>query len=220
MIVFPRPIPSVGAMAQAFELERVDYLSPEGGGRIGGVSAGQPLWKMAVSLNNLKERDADLWRAWVLAQRGPQRHFLGFDIDRRMPIRHRDGRPFTKRAASWSESLNDDNLALLTLNGLLPGTILSIGDYVGFRWDAAGAPAGTFRRRALVRVIAGGVGGAEGSITVAVEPSVPPVVPPNAEAHLDMPACLMRLTEAKLGEQVIGYTAAGSRISAIQDLLP
>lgn len=221
MILRLPEMPTMGLMLSSFEPDRLDYLSPEGSGRLGAISAGEPLWMLTGTLNNLSVEDSDFWRAWASARRGPQRHFLGFDPDRRVPRRHLDGRPFTRAASSWSEATDADGFSQLTLNGLLTGTILSLSDYIGFRWDAAGDPAGSFRRRALVRVVAGGFVDGSGSITVAIEPAVPRVVPPGAQAHLDRPACLMRLTpETKLGDQAIGYTSAGGRIVAIQDLLP
>lgn len=215
MISFPRPMPIVGSVSGSFEIERVDYLSPEAGGRMGAVAAGSPLWRMSLSLTNMDVARGDIWRAWVAVQRGPGRTFFGYDVVRRVPRLHAGGRPFTKQAASWSQAVNADGLALLTLTGLMPGMTLSLGDYVGFRWGTD--------RRSIVRVVAGASVGATGSLIVAVEPPVPTITPAAAVAVFDRPDCLMRLVpgEASMGEQGLGgLTSAGGSIVAIQDLLP
>jgi hypothetical protein len=224
-------MPRAGALAQSFEPERVDYLAPEAGGSVGGVTAGPPLWKSEVSLNNLEPEDADTWRAWRDRMRGAQRAFLGFDLDRPFPKRHASGfsrmrkiggTPFTGAASAWSQAFDEEDNVVLTLQGLPAGLILSPIDYVGFKWDAAGAEAGSHGRRALVRVVVAAMAGANGQVDVMVEPAVPLAVPPAAIAHLDNPACLMKLItgETKFGRQMPGYTASGGEIVAIQDLRP
>jgi hypothetical protein len=45
--------PTSGAAQQQFELQRVDYGAPEAGGRVGGVQAGFPLWKLVWTLGNV-----------------------------------------------------------------------------------------------------------------------------------------------------------------------
>jgi hypothetical protein len=229
MTAIPLSMPRVGAIGQSFEPERIDYLAPETGGQLGGVTAGAPIWKLEVSLNNLRPDDADAWRAWRDRQRGAQRAFLGFDLDRPFPKRHAagfgrmrtiNGTPFSGSAGGWNQAFDADDNAVLTLQSLPAGLILSPIDYVGFKWDAAGDEAGSYRRRALVRVVAGGVAAASGALSVIVEPAVPLAVPPSAIAHLDNPACLMKLVpgETRLGRQMAGYMAAGGEIVAIQDL--
>ncbi len=232
-ITFPRDMPSVAALSIYFELERVDFLSPEAGGRLGAVSAGQPLWKMALSLQNMTSANADVWRAWVAAQRGAQRQFYGRDLDRPYPKAHRngfagmvralDGLPFNGSASSWTRFVDADGNERVTLTNLPAGLTLGTGDYIGFRWDQAGAGAGNMKRRALVRVVEGGTTAASGQQTFSVEPSVPLIVPPTAIAHIDNPVCLMRLVpeETQLGEQGLGaITNAGVRVVGLQDLLP
>lgn len=230
MITFPRDMPSVGAMAQSFEPDRVDYLSPEAGGRLGAVSAGQPLWSMVVSLNNMVPDDADIWRAWVPLQRGAQRLFYGRDLDRPYPKAYRNGfagltraggGAFDGSATSWSEAMDSENNSRVTLNGLPANFPLGLCDYIGFKWDDAAYAAGNKKRRALVRVVEAATGSAGGVVTVTSEPPIPLVVPVGAVAHLDNPLCLMRLVtqETKLGEQgLMATTIAGGRIVALQDL--
>lgn len=221
-ITYPRPMPEVGSMSISFETQQVDYMSPETGGRIGAVAAGFPLWRMRLSLQNMNVRDADIWRAFIATLRGSRRAFLAHDITRRRPRFPTDG-PFSDVAGGWSQAINAEGDAILTLAGLLPGMPLWIGDYVGFRWDAAGADEGSYGRRALVRVVETGVANAFGTAVVTVEPPVPTVVPVDAQAHFGRPSCLMRIVtgSTQLGEQVLGgYTAQGGTIEAVQELLP
>lgn len=230
MITFPRDMPSVGALAQSFEPDRVDYLSPEAGGRLGSVAAGSPLWKMAISLQNMAPDDADIWRAWVPAQRGSGRLFYGRDLDRPYPKAYRSGfagmtrvggGAFDGSATSWSEALDTENSSRVTLNGLPANFVLSLVDYIGFRWDDPAYSAGNMKRRALVRVVEAATGSAGGAVTVTSEPAIPLVVPVGAVAYLNNPVCLMRLAseDTQLGEQGLqGMTAAGGRIVALQDL--
>ena len=212
-IAFPRTMPSVGALGSSFELERVDFLSPEAGGRLGAVTAGFPLWRLSLGLQNMLAADADVWRAWVLAQRGAQRQFYGRDLDRPVPRFHAGGRPYTRTTEAWAQAIDGEGNAVLTLENMQAGMVLSFGDYVGFVWDDT--------KRSLVRVVEGGLAGADGSLTVTVEPPVPTVTPADATANLNRPTCLMRLVtpETRLGEQMPGgYTSAGGQIVAVQDL--
>ena len=222
-IVFPRPMPAVGAMSVTFEPAGVDYMSPETGARIGAVAAGWTLWRMRVSLNNMAEPDSDLWREWLASMRGSRRLLLGRDLSRPGPRFHADGIPFGPQPSGWSQTISADGNAILHLAGMQPGSVISVTDYIGFKWDALGAAAGTYGRRALVRACERAIVAADGSASMIVEPPVHNVVPPGAKAHLDQPACLMRLVtgSTQLGEQVVdGYTASGGTIEAVQDLLP
>lgn len=213
-LVFPRLMPRVGANSQSFEPQEIGFLSPEQGGRLGSIRAGTPIWTMMVDLNNMREHDADTWRAWVAAQRGPGRWFYGFEIGREVPRFHRGGTPFTATPSGWSQAIAGDGTAYLTLHGLLPGMHLTTGDYAGFKWDGW--------KRSLVRALEPAQADAGGNATFAIEPPVHPVTPPGASANLNRPDCLMRLDIAntKLGRQTLGYTAAGSSLSAAQDLIP
>lgn len=219
-LIYPRTMPEVGTQAISFEPSQVDYMSPETGGRIGAIAAGFPLWRMRLSLANMSEADADIWRAFVSTLRGPRRQFLARDILRDKPKRMG---AFSQTATDWTQSISDDGDALLALEGLMVGMVLGLGDYIGFRWDSADADAGAFDRRALVRVVEAGAADASGDLTVTVEPPVPTIVPADAEAYFHKPNCLMRLVpgSTQLGEQVLGgYTAQGGVIEAVQELLP
>jgi hypothetical protein len=210
-------------MSVTFEPSGVDYMSPETGARIGAVAAGWTLWRLRASLNNMAVADADLWRAWLATMRGSRRLLLGRDLSRPGPLYHAGGIPFGAQPASWSQTITAEGDAILHLTGLQPASVISTGDYIGFKWDAAGAATGSFGRRALVRACERAIVGADGTAAMTVEPPVHNIVPPTAKAHLDAPACLMRLVtgSTQLGEQVVGgYTASGGAIEAVQDLLP
>lgn len=222
-IVYPRPIPDVGASSVSFEPSGVDYLSPETGARIGAMAAGWTIWGLKVSLANMEQRDADIWRAWLATLRGARRLFLGRDLSRPGPRFHASGIPFGPQPSGWSQTITSDGDAILRLTGLQRASVISIGDYIGFKWDAEGAAPGTFGRRALVRACEPAIVGADGTAAMTVEPPVHNIVPAGAMAHLDEPACLMRIVtgSTQLGEQVLGdYTSSGGAIEAIQDLLP
>lgn len=212
-LTFPMAMPTVGAKAQTFEPERVDFLSPEAGGNLGAMTAGFPRWLMKVTLNNMTFDDADIWRAWLAVQRGPQRPFFAFDIDRQHPRFHRDGRPYNPTPTSWAQSIDGNDVAVLQLGGLLAGQTVALGDYIGFTWGPA--------KRALCRAVETVRTGASGSVAVSVEPPLPPIVPASAAVTLRKAGCMMRLVtgETKLGEQGLGYFTGGSTISAAQHLV-
>jgi hypothetical protein len=211
---FPQTMPMVGVMSNAFEPQRVDFLSPEAGGRLGAISAGMPLWTLALNLNNMRPDDADIWTAFLDTQRGAQRQWYGFDPDRRVPRVALGGRPFTAAPSSWSQTIADDGTAYLTLRGLMPGEVISRRDYVGFAWDGW--------KRSLTRSVEQVSADASGSATFAVEPPLTAVTPLTATATLKNPTCLMRLDtkNTKLGQMAIGYMASGGAIAAVQDLVP
>jgi hypothetical protein len=222
-IVYPRPMPDVGASSVSFEPAGVDYMSPETGARIGAIAAGWTLWRMKVSLANMRTPDADLWRAWVATLRGSRRLLLGRDLSRPGPRFHAGGIPFGPQPSGWSQTITGEGDGILQLAGLQRGAVISVGDYIGFKWDAAGEAAGSFGRRALVRACEKAKVGADGVAVMTVEPPVHNIVPAGAKAHLDEPACLMRIvtSSTQLGEQVLGdYTSSGGAIEAVQDLLP
>jgi hypothetical protein len=207
-------MPRVGINSQSFEPQEVAYLSPEQGGRLGSVRAGTPVWTMNMDLNNMLEPNADIWRAWVSSQRGSGRLFYAYELGREVPRFHRGGTPFTAAPSGWSQTINSDGTALLSLQGLMRGMYITPGDYVGFRWDGW--------KRSLVRAVEAAKVGTDGVATFAIEPPVHRATPAGATANLNGPDCLMRLNSAntKIGRQVIGYTSAGSTISAAQDIVP
>lgn len=225
-----REFPKDGVARQQFVLDRVDYVAPETSGRMGGVQAGWPRWTAVWTLGNLKGETSDEWEAMLTSMRGQQRRALARDLRRPFPIAHpggfrsmltAGGAPFFGSASSWSSAIDADGECRLTLAGVPSGLILSPIDYVGFKWDGAGSASGAYDRRALVRVAHGGGAraAADGTITVSVEPTVPTMVPPGATAHLDRPACLMKLTpDTSIAEVDRLLKIRGSKISAVQVL--
>ena len=217
-LITPATLPLPGPRDQIFELERIDYLAPEARGRIGGITAGFPLWKTTLTLGTMSRDMSYAIRAFVTGQRGAQRLFYGFEVARQMPRAYPYGLPsgFSGAATSWSQTIDSNGFAVLTLNGLPRGLTLLAGDYVDFRW-------GTYQR-ALVRLIEGGVANGSGVLSASVEPAVPALVPNSgtpAIAHIDHPACLMKLMpETQLGAAGRRGAIESGTIVAIQDLLP
>jgi hypothetical protein len=222
-IIFPRAMPSAGVTKESFEIQRVDFLSPEAVGRLGGITAGFPLWGADWTLPTVGQDRADEWRAWVSAQRGPGRLFFGCEQARPFPRAYPNGfggmvraggGAFDGKAITWSVNGTRD---VLTLTGLPAGFAFTWGDYAGFEWVTSGQA-----RRALVRsvdvpLVANGAG----QLVVTIEPPLYRDVPVGAVANLDRPNCLMKLVP---GEIQIGgktrQTAITGQIKALQQLLP
>jgi hypothetical protein len=225
----PLTMPTSGAALQEFEPQRVDFTAPEASGRIGGVQAGFPLWLAVWTLGKFGPDISDAWRAFFASLRGATRRFLGRPKDRPFPKAHiagfagmtrAGGGSFDGSATSWSETLNSDDDAELTLQGMPDGLELSIGDYIDFRYAATDAEVAGVPWRALVRVTEGGVADVTGEIMVIVEPPVPAAVPPGAIAHLDNPACVMALVTDKSRLDAIDRRLAvrGGTIVGLQDI--
>ena len=222
-----------GIARVTFEPERVDYAAPEASGRQGGVQAGFPLWAARFEIDRSDPVSADIWRAFLLRLRGRTRSFYGWDPTRRRPINYRFGfgglvragsaTPFTGSALTWSQAINADGDAEITLTGLPAGFVIGIGDYLGFKWDASGASAGSYERRTVARAVLPVVANGAGQAVMIVEPPVDPlVVPPGAIAHFDDPACVMRLVpeQTDLGPIAHAGVLSGATIVAVQDLRP
>lgn len=222
----PVEMPTTYVAQQSFEIQRDDQLSPEASGRLGGVQNGFPLWSAIYTLGRMPEDDSDTWRAWFTGQRGQVRRFIAHDLSRLYPKLYPDGfgafGAFTGAAADWSESVDSDGDSSLTLNlgSDAAGLILSIGDYIDFRWSATETAISGLPWRALVRVTVGGTAGGSGDVTVTVEPNVPTAVPDTAVAHLDNPGCIMAmaLAQSNLGPIDRLYSINGGQIAGIQDL--
>ena len=228
--------PVTGAAQQAFEPQVNDFVTPEASGYVGGVQAGNPLWSGVWQLGKVGARGSDDWRSFMAELGGSKARFFARDLARPYPLLYANGfgamtladgeTPFDGAAASWSQTATDDaGNGTLALTGPPAGLILSTGDYVGFRWDAADLDDGNMARRALVRVLRGGGGmaDAEGAVTLRVTPAVPTlVVPEDAIAHLDRPACVMvQLTDkSSLGPIDRRLAVTSGTLTAIQDLRP
>lgn len=232
-MILPQPDTRSGIARVRFSIQRVDFAAPEASGRQGGVQAGFPLWSARYELDRNDPDSADLWQAFFDRMRGRIRRFYAIDPTRRFPRLYRFGftglvragtaTAFTGPATSWSQSIDADGNALLTLNGLPAGLQLSVGDYIGLRWDATGAAAGNMMRRTMARAVLPATASAGGVAVVTVEPPInTALVPAGAIAHLDNPACVMQLVpeDSDLGPIGAGGILSGGSISAIQDLRP
>jgi hypothetical protein len=232
-MILTLPQTTVGYPAIIFEPERVDFAAPEASGRQGGVQAGWPLWTARFEMDRNTPEDAALLRAFFARLRGRIRRFYCWDLSRPFPLAYPNGfagltragssTAFDGSATSWSQAINSQGDALITLNGLPANFKIAVGDYIGFKWNAAGAPAGSFERRTLARAVLPATATAAGQAQVMVEPPVnTALVPAAAIAHLDNPRCVMQLVpeESKLGVIGTGAWMSGGSLVAIQDLRP
>jgi hypothetical protein len=230
----PLPFPDLpaGVARVSLEPERVDYAAPEASGRQGGVQAGWPLWTATFELDQVDGDSADMWRAFVARLRGRQRLFLAIDPTRRFPraaprgfadMVRAGGGAFDGRALGWAQNIDADGNAAIGLTGLPANFALAAGDFIGWKWDAAGSVAGSYDRRTMARVVVPAVASAGGGVTATVEPPIDTlVVPPGAVAHLDNPACLMRQLpdRSSIGAIGAGGALSGATLAAAQDLRP
>lgn len=212
-ITFPRAMPAEAVASMSFEPSRVDFMNPEQSGAMRSLAAGNPLWKMSLTIGRDQEVSADAWRAFVDSLDGSGRQFYGSDLSRPLPLAYiATGLPggFSGTADDWSVNADRD---VLTLEGLPVGFVISIRDYTEFRWGG-----GT--KRTMVRAVEGAVADGDGTATFTVRPPVPTVVSDGAGARLDNPTCVMRLVsgETSIGEMDALHSVDG-RIVAIQDLI-
>lgn len=216
-------MPAAGVGTQVFEPAQVGFESPEVGGAGGALTNGIPRWNAQWTLaTRLTTLQSDEWRAFLASLRGSQRTFLGRDFERPFPrlysrgfggmTRHSGG-AFDGSASSWSQSIAADGQASLTLNGLPTALQISTGDYCDFRWTTGGVA-----RRSLVRALQNATASG-GSVTFGIEPAVPLVTSGSAVAHLDNPACVMRVVTAQTNvTEMDRRRVAGARIFAYQDI--
>ena len=226
------PEPESGVARVRFEIERIDYASPEASGRQGGVQAGWPLWLARYEIDRSDPVSGDIWNTFVDRLRGRQRLFFATNPARLFPraypggftgMLRGSGGNFDGNALAWSQNIDADGNAAFAMTGLPAGMVLSVGDLIGFKWDAAGAVAGSFGRRTMARVVTQAVASGAGAVTVMAEPPVDAlVVPATAKAHLDRACCVMRIIPDKtdLGATGAGGALAGGTIIAAQDLRP
>lgn len=221
-----------GVARVKFDIERVDFASPEASGRQGGVQAGWPLWAARYEIDRSDPVSGDLWHVFLDRLRGRQRLFFAPDPTRLFPKAYGNGfggmvraggGAFDGSALAWSQNIDADGNALLGLTGLPAGLVLNPRDIIGFKWDASGAAAGSYGRRTMARVVTAANASGGGGVTVTVEPPIDTrVVPIGAVAHLDRPCCIMRQIPDKteLGAIGSGGSMGGGTIVAIQDLRP
>lgn len=228
----PLPFPDVAAEAARvrLEIDRVDYAAPEASGRQGGVQAGWPLWLATFDIERSHPDSGDQWHTFLDRLRGRIRTFLVGDPTRNFPkaapmgfagMVRGGGGAFDGSALAWSQAFDADGNALLGLTGLPAGFQLSQRDLIGFKWDAAGAPANSHHRRTLARVVVPATANGAGAVTVMVEPPIDTtVVPVGAIAHFDNPRCVMRQVPEKTGVGPIGAggSMGGGTLVAVQDL--
>lgn len=232
-MILTQPSTPSGIARVRFDIERVDYAAPEASGRQGGVQAGWPIWAARYEIDRSDPDSADLWQAFFDRLRGRIRRFYAIDPKRRLPKLYRFGfgglvragtaTAFDGTATSWSQAIDANGNALITLNGLPAGLVLSVGDMIGFRWDAAGAGAGNMMRRTIARAVLPATATGAGQAQVTVEaPLNTALVPAGAIAHLNDPAAVMQLVpeDSSLGPVGASGILSGAAIVAVQDLRP
>ena len=221
-----------GLASIEFKPERIDFASPEAGGRQGGVQAGWPLWMARLEINRADEEGGEQWEAFFDRLRGRIRRFYAFDPRREYPKAYRAGfdglvragtsAAFDGSATSWSQVIDSDANARILLEGLPAGFEIARRDGIGLKWDASGAAAGSFERRTIARAVLPTTANGAGQASVMVEPPLDTtrVVPASAIAHFDRPSCVMQLLpeESRLGPTGIGRIFSGGGIVAVQDL--
>jgi hypothetical protein len=222
----PVEMPTMYVAQQSFELQRVNYTAPTADGRVGGVQAGFPLWSAVYTLGRMPEDNSDEWRAFIADQRGGIRRFIGRDLARQYPKLYPDGfgdfGTFTGAASSWSQTINSDDDARLTLHlgADAAGLVLSFGDGIDFRYDATETAISGIAWRSFSRVTSGGTADGSGDVTVTVEPPIPDAVPSDAVAHLDQPGCVMTIVADQTNFEPIDrlYSVKGGQVVGVQDL--
>lgn len=222
----PIEMPTMYVAQQSFQPQRVDQLSPEANGRIGGIQLGQPLWGAAYTLGRMPEDNSDEWEAFLDDIRGQTRRFVAFDLKRQFPKLYPDGfgafGAFTGAASSWSESVNADGDSSLTLHlgSDAAGLVLSKRDGIDFRYTATETAIAGLAWRHYARVTVGGTADGSGDVTVTINPPMPTAVPSDAIAHLDNPGCVMALDSknSNLGPIDRLYSINGGQIVGVQDL--
>lgn len=219
-ISYPLTLPSGGVASQSFEISRVDYASPEVGGRIGSVQAGFPRWRMSLQLDVMSRDERDAWRAFLDLLDGSARTFYASDYLRPYPAdylagfagmtRATGGAAFPSDGACSSWGVNADR-DLLTLGGLPANMTFKAGDLVGFRWSTS--------KRTVVRAMAAAQASTNGIVDLPIRPALPSLVPNGAVAYLERPQFLMRIStsETSLGAED-SVSGAGGTIVAAEDL--
>lgn len=212
-------MPSIGAEAQRFEIQRVDAMWAETGGRTGSVGLGFPLWKMELDLGVMSQADGDAWRAFVRSLHGAARQFYARDLLRGYPKAYPGGFGGLLRAGggafpadgaptTWSVNGSRD---VLTLNGMPANFPIAVGDHAGFVWGGT--------RRAIAASLESVVGSAGGVAVFTIEPPLPVAVPGDATVKLASADVLMRVVprDTAIGSEDTVNTRGG-RVVAIQDL--
>ncbi len=212
MTVFDPPFPPLLIGSVRFWPQRIDLLSPEAGGRLGGVQVGFPLWRCEIETVAQSDEDAQSWASWIDRQQGAIHQIRMTDPRRWYPAAYRKAAAFP---GAWSGDATG-----FTLNGsrdevtmaIPTGIIVTQGDLIGFRW-ASGAKGG------FVEVqYEGGGTAASGSLMVKVSPAVPDVVPNDAICFLLKPFCIMRLTPETEAPPSSTDGVAIGKLAAVQDL--
>lgn len=193
-IVYPRALPSARIIGCSFEIDPQETFAPQQGGRFQSIELGWPLWALKLNTTPPTEAEFDAWRAWFSSLRGSGRLFYGRDVRRGpYPRRYRGGFAGMTRAIggsfdgtsdTWDANESRDTIEIEKLPA---NFILSVGDYIGLKWDTS--------YRSLHRVLAQAQASSGGIGEWVVEPTIHPSVPSDAIVNLVKPDCLMVVTQ-------------------------
>lgn len=192
-VAYPLSIPTYGINKMSFDPDYYTTYSQTRGGRYTSLQLGPTLWKATFETYPLIGSKYDEWRAWVASLRGGGSFYL-YDIRRMYPVAYPNGfGSLTVGGSPWTGTCNintvhsTDNHSLI-LENLPIGFVLSTGDYFAFTYDS-----GT--KRALHRVVIGGVVNGVGRVTVNVEPEIRPGWTITDVIEFANPSCVMTPTQ-------------------------
>jgi hypothetical protein len=214
MTSYPRSLPDVLMGDMSLKIVRNDLTVRDGLGHVAGGRLGTDLWMMSADVIAFTDDEALEIEAWFDSLDGSGQRFLAIDPRRWVPKAY-TGVGLGSLTTSTTSFDIDDTGQSVELHGLTAGTILSAGDYIGWKGGS-----GLLLRHAT-RIVSGGTVDGSGDVTLEVRPSVWPTVQAWAglTAHLDTPSITMRLLypETQIGDtSPEGFMTA--RIVAMQDL--
>ncbi|MDO5704033.1 MAG: hypothetical protein Q4G49_03040 [Paracoccus sp. (in: a-proteobacteria)] len=152
------------------------------GGEILPAEIGTRLWTAQVELGDMTADEWDEVDALLIALNAGGASFLATDTRRPMPAADPTGAGLagSNPAISSSPNVND-----LTLSGLPPQYALRRGDMLSFSYG--GNPV----RRALHKVVTGGVADLAGNLTLTITPPRESAAPNGTAVRLIRPVCKM-----------------------------
>lgn len=189
----PLLLPKTAIAAAPFEPVLSNRVS-ETAQRTAVVDFAPARWRLRILTSAMSAADFAIWRAFLGAQEGGKRVFLGFDPLGGCPRAYPNGvgAPSSWPVAAWRARLDGAHprspAGVVALKSLPVGYAVSVGDYIGFV-GAGGLGGG----RALHRVLESAVADGTGRLSVQVEPPVQFAAAGDTEVTLRDATCAMRL---------------------------
>jgi Concanavalin A-like lectin/glucanases superfamily len=143
-------LPGFPGWTTGFSLRWRQEQSTQASGRVLVKDLGAPLWTLRAASKVLSPNNLDAWRARLEALENGLQTFWGYPMTRCYPIAYPNGSWPTGTAFVGNGTVGsiNANRKAITLAGLPPGFVLSVGDYLSIAGDlhqvmeAAIAPAG------------------------------------------------------------------------------